>query len=228
MAKAGARKVEMSNLPGTKAPLIISIEGPSAVGKTSLARELERSAGAAVIPELSEAPAPGADALDWFVAGHAKQLARACELRRTAEMIVLDGDPFKGLWWTWIYGSEQELERVLRLHARAVELGTLFFPDLYVALQATEAQLRERCAGDPTRRRRHFDRHLLLVEPQQRYFREMHRLTPDRVLLLQTNDRESLPQAVIKHAETTSPRGADSADRLDHLASWLRAHDVAV
>jgi hypothetical protein len=91
---------------------VICLEGPSAVGKTTLA----------------SARAPFA---------------------------VLDGDPFKGLWYNWMHADQgwEGVNVVAPLYRAHLERGTLAFPDLYVALDATEAQLRDRRAGDPTRTR---------------------------------------------------------------------------
>jgi deoxyadenosine/deoxycytidine kinase len=60
--------------PSGSAPRVLCLEGPSAVGKITLAAALARECGAVVVPELdaSGAPAVGRSAA-WFVERHAAQ-----------------------------------------------------------------------------------------------------------------------------------------------------------
>lgn len=108
--------------PGAPRARIVCLEGPSAVGKTTLAAALAQ----------------------WH---------QATMLARTAPLVVLDGDPFKGLWYSWIYPdpSGPGVEALFALHRTAVERGALAFPDMYVLLVASETQLRARRAADSGR-----------------------------------------------------------------------------
>lgn len=174
---------------------MLCLEGPSAVGKTSLAAALAREAGAAVVPELDAAEAPPVPASAvWFADRHAEQWQRVLARAATAPLVVLDGDPLKGLWYNWVYAAEgwPGEDVVAPLSRARIAAGVLGAPDLYVVLGATEAQLRERRASDPTRTRRNFEAHLRLVEPQRRYFSALAAADPDRVLWLDTGDRARL------------------------------------
>jgi hypothetical protein len=199
------------------APLVC-LEGPSAVGKTSLAAALEGGAGAAVVPELSGGPPADAEPEAWFVAQHAAAWARARVLAERAPLVVLDGDPFKGLWYHWIYAADRT-ERVAAAYARQVARGALGFPHLYVVLGATEAQLRQRRAQDPTRARRHFETHLRLVGPQRRYFAALVEAAPGRVLWLDTTDRGALAATVLAAVAALPP---ERPTRRPSCATWRR------
>ena len=226
--------------PGRAAPgRIVCLEGPSAVGKTTLAADLADALGAAVVPELDAtgAPALGADpraTAAWFVARHAAQWARATALARTAPLVVLDGDPFKGLWYPWVYAADgwPDVATSRALHHAPVAGGALAFPDLYVLLGADEPTLRARRAGDPTRARRHFERHLRLVGPQRRYFAALAAAAPGRVLALDTNgratDRAGVRVALVAAVGAAVGRlpatPIDAVALLDRMGAWVATH----
>ncbi|HYR09263.1 MAG TPA: hypothetical protein VEQ60_15875, partial [Longimicrobium sp.] len=215
----------------TRPAPIICLEGPSAVGKTTLAAEFARRAGAAVIPELDASAAPPiAESAAWFVDAHAAQWKRARELAVRAPLVVMDGDPFKGLWFNRVFAEQgwPGLDAQAPAHHAHIAAGTLAFPDLYVVLLATEAQLRARRAGDPTRTRRNHEMHLRLIDPQRRYFQALQEADPPRVLLLDTTARDALPDAVLAAVEALPSDPPDSARLFDHMARWVATHDEGV
>lgn len=204
---------------------IICLEGPSAVGKTTLAAALSRDGGAEILAEIVGEPPPHHDAAKWFVEQDVARWQRACVLTRDTPLVILDGDPFKGLWYTWIFAADgwPSVEANAALYRKHVRHGTLAFPDLYVVLAASEAQLRQRRAGDATRTRRSFEKHLALIEPQRRYFMAMHDAAPGRVLFLDSTSQDTLPRAV--NAAVTA-LGADHVDHtqlLETLVDWVRS-----
>jgi hypothetical protein len=213
--------------PSGGAPRVLCLEGPSAVGKTTLAAALARECGAVVVPELdaSDAPAVGRSAA-WFVERHAAQWRLARELAAGVPFAVLDGDPFKGLWYNWVYAEEgwEGVETVAPLYRQQVERGALAFPDLYVALTASEEELRQRRDGDASRSRRNFEKHLLLAGPLRRYFGELKKAAPGRVATIETGSQAGLVSEVVKSLEGLPPGRPDSLRLLEHMAGWLRFH----
>jgi gluconate kinase len=214
----------------TRPSPIVCLEGPSAVGKTTLAAALAQRAGAAVIPELDGSAAPPvAESGAWFIEAHAEQWRQARALADTAPLVVMDCDPFKGLWFNWVFADHgwPGIGVQAPLHRAHVEAGTMAFPDLYVVLLATEAQLRARRAGDPTRTRRNHEMHLRLIDPQRRYFQALRAADPARVLLVDTTARDTLVDAVLA-AVAALPRDPPDSMRLqDHMADWVATHAPA-
>lgn len=208
---------------------IICLEGPSAVGKTTLAAALARECGAEIVAELSDGPPPPIhDSAQWFVDQHVALWNRARSLASRAPYVILDGDPFKGLWYNWIYAADgwPRVEANAALYREHVRQGSLAFPDLYVLLRATEAQLRQRRSGDPTRTRRNFEQHLALIEPQRRYFAALNDAAPGRVLFRETTDRETLVPAVHDAVTALESSSIDGPQLLETLVDWVRTQRV--
>jgi hypothetical protein len=209
---------------------VVCLEGPSAVGKTTLLAALARECGAMVVPELSAGPPPpvGASAA-WFAERSAERWRRARDGAAGAPFAVLDGDPFKGLWYNWIYADDgwERVDAVAPLYRALIEAGALAFPDLYVILTATEAQLRERRAGDATRGRRAFEKHLRMLGPQRAYFAALQSAAPLRVAILDTSDQCGLVDSVLDAIRHLPPAPPNSLALLDPIAGWLRAHPRA-
>ncbi len=164
-----------------------------------MAAALTHECGAVVVSELdgSGAPRVGSSAV-WFVERHAEQWRLAQEMASGAPFAILDGDPFKGLWYNRVYSDEgwEGVETVAPLYRSQVESGGLAFPNLYVVLTATEDELRRHRAGDPSRSRRNFEKHLLLTGPLLDYFRAMREVAPARVTVVETGPEGNLVNRV--------------------------------
>jgi hypothetical protein len=206
--------------------LIICVEGPSAAGKTTLARALALAHGAVMVPELDAAGAPSpSHAEPWFSERHAERWGRARELTRSAPLVVMDGDPLKGLWYNWIHSDAgwPGVEVIEPQYQSQIEQGALGIPTLYVYLEATEAQLRRRRADDPTRQRRGFETNIRALEPQRRYFAALDAADPGRVAFLETASRESLAGRVVELARCAR-ESEDPLMLLRAIAGWVRTH----
>jgi hypothetical protein len=179
-----------------------------------------------VVPELDAAAAPPiAESGAWFVARHAESWRQARSLATDGALVVLDGDPFKGLWYNVVYAADgwPGVDVTGPLYRELVAGGALSFPDLYVVLGATEAQLRARRDLDEGRTRRNFEKHLRLVTPQREYFAALVRMDASRVLFLDSSSRATLAGSVIAAIEALPAGAPDSTRLLDHAIAWAEA-----
>jgi thymidylate kinase len=222
--------VEEGNLtefpPRETAP-IICLEGMSAVGKTTLARALAAEYGAAVVPELDGSGAPPISSAEpWFTERHSEQWLRACALRAGAPFVVIDCDVLQGLWYNWMHADQgwPGVDVVGPLYREHVRRGSLAFPDLYVFLDATEAQLWARRDGDPTRTRRGFASHLRTLSAHRRYFAALQEAAPGRVAFVDTQGRTTLVDRVAALIPALPSGPPDSHDLLERMIAWVRTH----
>jgi deoxyadenosine/deoxycytidine kinase len=207
--------------------IIVCLEGPSAAGKTTLAARLGASHGAAIIPELDASAAPPVESSTaWFIDRHAGRWQRALELSASSPFAVIDGDPWKGLWYNWMHASQgwQNIDAVLPVYRAHVDRGTIGFPDLYVYLDATEVQVRLRRAHDLTRPRRNHEMHIRTMDAQRRYFAALQQEAAGHVVMLETSDRATLPSMVEAALTKRSASRLNASAILEHMASWVRTN----
>lgn len=179
--------------------------------------------GAAVVSELDGAGAPPIqESASWFVERHVANWSSALEMARSSPLVVLDGDPFKGLWYNPVFREEgwPPVETMAALYRNAVERGQLEFPDMYLVLSASEIQLRERQASDSSRKRRRFEKHLRLVEPQRSYFAHLQSLSPERVQFLDTAVRINVVGAALANLPSHGVAAGTSVDLLADMAAF--------
>jgi hypothetical protein len=203
---------------------ILVLEGPSAVGKTTLAGRLADVHALALIPELEPgAPPRDADAAAWFVGRHLARW-RLAEEAAESRHVVVDGDPFKGLWYGWVYESMGHPgPLVAAAHYRAALLqGRVRFPDVCVVLGATADTLAHRRDMDLSRRRRNFELHLQLIGPQRRYFAAMNAVDPGRAVFLDASDPQRLFESAAALLGMSRTAAVDDITLFDAMLDWLR------
>lgn len=206
---------------------IICLEGPSAVGKTSLTRVFAATFGAAIVPELDASGAPpAASAEPWFTQAHVRRWREALRSSAGAPFVVIDCDPLKGLWYNWMHAEEgwPQIDVVGALYREQFRCNTLDFPDLYVFLDAPEAALRERRKADPTRSRRGFQKHVRRLDSHRHYFKALQAAAPSRVRFLETTDRASLPSRVYALIAALPESGDGTLALLEAMIRWVGSH----
>jgi hypothetical protein len=204
---------------------IVCLEGPSAVGKTATAGALGRQ-GAHVVPEVNALfDRPADEPQGWYFERQADRWRMAVDAAGDGRLAVLDGDPFQPLWYNWSYGYEgwQPLDWMAAFYRPRITRGEVAFPDAYAIFRAPEALLRERRAGDATRRRGGFEHHLRFIAPQRRYFRAMQSLAPGLVHFIDAGSVDETAAAIHRIAEDV--KGArPPLELFDAMVDWLRTH----
>ena len=138
----------------------------------------------------------------------------------------MDGDPLKGLWYNWMHAEDgwPGIDVIEPRYRSLIASGGLDFPSLYVYLDATESQLRQRRADDPTRQRRGFEKNIRTLGAQRRYFAALGAADPGRVAFVDTSSRSSLDERVMTLVENAPKDGGDRIALLRAIAQWVRTH----
>ncbi|HEX5727309.1 MAG TPA: hypothetical protein VFX98_17690, partial [Longimicrobiaceae bacterium] len=197
---------------------VLALEGASAVGKSTTARALADALSAeAVLEDDARFTGP-------YLERHLALWRWVAERSRAGRTVVLDGDPFKALWFGWVYPGEgwTPLDALEAFYRPLLMRGEVAFPAGYALLEADEAALRTRRAGDPTRRRRRFEKHLRLVEPLRRYFAALEALSPGRVLFLRAESVAESVAALRGFAGRVREPVDSDVGLFDGLIAWLR------
>ena len=203
--------------------MIIVVEGPSGAGKTTWCRT---HAGAnALLEELPDhetvSTEPQAAARFWVernVARWEQVLAREAR----DGLVVVDTDPFKlhFVWTLFRTGHVKEVEWTLQRDAArdAFAAGRYALADLFLISDIDVATLRARRAGDPSRTRTNFERHVLLRDSLLRWYRAIDRLEPGRVVVGLPTD--GVTPALVAKGKRARRSGPELFDQLmSELAS---------
>ena len=199
---------------------IICLEGPSAVGKTTLCRALS-ACGSYAVPEVNTLFSPSPKPCYWYLEKQVERWTLAQEKARQHPFSVLDGDVFQPLWYNWSFDFQglESLDVLSDFYRPRLCKQKIGFPK-YVVLQSDKKTLLDHKAKDKTRQRRNFEKHLSLIEPQQRYFRAFEALAPGSVRFLDVQEVESVQDILGIALQRFDHRY--SVDLFDALVMWLK------
>jgi thymidylate kinase len=209
---------------------IVCFEGPSAVGKTTMAQRLAHTLGAIVIPEVNMLFSRPADPPPtWYFERQVERWQQATTALQSTDLVILDGDPFQPFWYNWAYHyvGWEPLDTLVAFYESQIRMGTISFPDRYLLFTASERDLRERRATDTTRQRRGFEHHLGFIRSQQTYFAALQTWQPERITMIASTDREAtLGRITAALQQVPPPLTQTTAVSLFHtLIGWLRTHE---
>jgi hypothetical protein len=207
--------------------MIICLEGPSAVGKTTMCAALAEQSNAFVVPEVNalfERPAQAS--ADWYLERQVERWEIAQKHSVDNRLVVLDGDVFQPLWYNWSFGfaEYQPLEALSAFYQPRIEAGIISFPDHYVPLFVDENELRLRKEADQTRTRRGFDSHLRLLQTQPRYFEMLAGLMPGKVHSIEAKSVETNLRHISERSAMRIPAEMTSLEVFDKIVEWLQAN----
>jgi hypothetical protein len=169
--------------------MIVVMEGPSAVGKTTWCRShcpdilVEEASEDIQAPSLGSDPAEVAEFWSHF---NAELWQAGLEMERKHGIAVFDSDPFH-LYFSWGLWKVDFMTRALfekeaPLYWRAIELGRIGFADYIVWREAPLDELRRRAKADPTRGRRRHEVYLSLVPWMKSWFEAREKVLPGSVI----------------------------------------------
>jgi hypothetical protein len=205
---------------------LICLEGASAVGKTTTCQALAEQLGAYIVPEVNllfERPQP--EPIFWYFEQQVERWAIAQEKLKNHDLVIFDGDPFQPLWYNWAFNfvDWQPLDVLRGFYRQQLIEDKIGFPDGYFLLTTQETQLRQQKENDLTRSRSGFEKHLQIIEPQQRYFQAMNQRVPGLVSWLEVTNVASNLTTIISNLPTFSqlPKPPDWLTLFDSLIEWL-------
>jgi thymidylate kinase len=204
--------------------VIVCVEGPSAVGKTTASRSLALLRAGSVIPEVNArfTRPPTADD-SWYLERQEDRWAEAKAVSDAGGLAVLDGDPFQPLWYNWSFNFHdlQSLSALRAVYRPRIERGLMRFPDLYVLLLADSDQLRQRKTADTARARHNFDRHLRLLTTMPRYFEAVSALNAAPVTTVDASIHEDVQRSIVSAIDSFVDRRVDAVNAFDAVTGWL-------
>ncbi len=188
--------------------MIIVIEGISAAGKTTYARQFGGQHHLPEIPVKGAQPAQDAPAEEHarFWADHnAARFQMAVEIERQHGFAICDTDPMK-VHFAWCmeragFAWPDKFETARSLVRKAIAERRLGFADRYFVKRIAPDVARAQKEGDATRSRRRFDMHLALQPHLIDWFTALSEALPDRVefafpqqVTLQTELKNKAPE----------------------------------
>ncbi|MEQ9266725.1 MAG: hypothetical protein RLN81_15960 [Balneolaceae bacterium] len=201
--------------------MIICFEGPSAIGKTKLSESLSDQFN--IVPEVNLLFERDETATKlWY---YEKQVERYKLCKESRQSSILDGDIFQPLWYNWTYGYHSDFpsrQETIDFYFQMIKEGQIQFPDLYILFQADEDELRQRKEADGSRTRRNFEKHLKLIEPQQKYFRFLAEETDVDVGFVHYTDFTATEKVVTSLIQSKSEHSKNDLDIFESAVNWLK------
>jgi hypothetical protein len=188
--------------------MIVVVEGPSAVGKTTLVHHIPSSH---VISEdwsaLGFPPEQWPD-LDtsagqaFGVRASSYRWKLLCDVEHQFGNAYADTDPLK-LYYNFALAlqgtrSRAQLEMTFELCRHAMKAEQLGFADRVVFLWASAATLRSRKQQDTSRQRRRFDLHLALIDAFAHYYMLLEQVRPGTVTFYDTDQGKPTPSHLLQ------------------------------
>ncbi|MFC4550983.1 MULTISPECIES: ATP-binding protein [Halorussus] len=211
---------------------IISLEGASAVGKTTTAEVLCDEFDAYRVPEVNALfDTSKEDSTTWYFERQCDRWEIAIDREKEHEFVVLDGDVLQPLWYNWIahhlsdeLATVEEfapLDSICHFFREKVQEQSIGFPDRYFLLFTDDNTLKQRKGNDEKRTRRNFESHLQFATPQRRYFEKLQTLSPKKVRFVRAQSVNTNRDTIRAELPSSDDRtGRYSLDVLDAIFDW--------
>lgn len=195
--------------------MIVVLEGISAAGKTTYARQFGDGRWVPEIPVKGGLPSADAsldEHADFWAEHNVRKFQMALAIEREHGFAICDTDPMK-IHYSWCMeraGFEwpDKFAHACRFVRRAIEERRLGFADLYLVKRIDPAVARAQKDGDQSRRRGNFEQHLALQPHLVAWFTAVSEQLPGRV-------RWEFPRRDALLGELTSKASEDNPWRFD-------------
>lgn len=168
--------------------MIVVIEGISAAGKTTYARQFGDGLWLPEMPVKAERPdlgAPLEDHARFWAEHNARRFRAALEIEAQHGFVICDTDPMK-IHYSWcmeragfVWPDRFDVAR--RFVRERIEQRHLGFADLYLVKRIVPEVARAQKEGDVSRRRGNFEQHLALQPHLMDWFEALSVVMPDRI-----------------------------------------------
>lgn len=204
---------------------VICFEGASAVGKTTVSAYLRDNFNAYVIPEVNLMfQRKENEPKFWYFERQVERWQLAVKAQQNYQIVILDGDPFQPLWYNWAYNFDvlQSLKEVTGFYQKALATGQIAFPNKYFILTIKTDELRKRKAGDVSRTRKNFVRHLRFIEPQKAYFNFVKSINNNLVEFVENKEVEKTCEKIINSIGNNYSNKLNSLELFEAIKIWLQ------
>ena len=195
--------------------MIIVIEGISAAGKTTYARQFGADHHVPEFPEQGTLPDDGDPAevhASYWVEHNIRRFQAALEAEAKYGFAICDTEPFKSHFdWCMAkagFKSMDVFKAAMPLARDAIAEHRIGFGDLYLVKRIAPDVARAQKEGDRTRTRRRFDMHLALQPYLMCWYEALAEVLPGRIEFA-FPDKEALLNRIKNKAPEENPRRFD-------------------
>ncbi|WP_432199627.1 hypothetical protein ACRAQ7_07750 [Erythrobacter sp. W53] len=197
--------------------MIIVIEGISAAGKTTYARQFGDGRWLPEMPVKAARPsndAPLADHAHFWAKHNIARFQKALEIERQHGFVICDTDPMK-IHYAWCMeraGFEwpDKFDVARPVVRQAILERRIGFADLYLVKQIEPDVARQQKENDPTRRRGNFEEHLALQPHLMDWFVAMSEVMSGQVeICAEFPDHQALSSKLESKTPEENPRRFD-------------------
>ncbi|PGZ97357.1 chloramphenicol acetyltransferase [Bacillus pseudomycoides] len=207
---------------------ILCLEGASAVGKTTICKELEKQYGAYIVPEVNllfERPVD--EQKNWYLNRQVERWKIAIEQSRNNEFVVLDGDIYQPFSYNWCFHFQvfgQTLSLLEAFYCEKLFYKEIGLPDCYLYLYTSNDTLRQRKEYDVTRRRGNFEKHIHITEPHKKYYAALNNVKVSYCTMIEANFVQETVEEIMDKVFSTNFNLHNRYDVkfLNEMIYWLK------
>lgn len=211
--------------------MICSIEGSPATGKTTISKILAQNRYCARIAEVNETyPRPNPEPKFWYLHKQIDRWTEAVNKNGDDSLIILDGDHFQPIWFSWMYPDRVDSHWRAALNFYIQNITRPGLPDFYVYLwvSPSERLRREHERGltlghSQSRIMAKFDRYRNMMAMQRAVFGALDEAFPGFVLTLEASELEQTAESIRNYGFTPPP----AEKFFNWMRNWLSTHDAS-